>query len=310
MTLSPLHRAVAADLGRQRALIDVLNQFSAHNIRVLVIKGAALAYTLYDVPTERPRHDADLFVHRKQIDDADAALGRLGYARAIEPDLTLASAQRHYVPPSASADSIDLHWRVAIPRVFERVLPFDDAWSRSIAVPALGPEARTLSWADALLLACVHRIAHHAHSDDRPWLDDIDRLVRRLDETEARAFVSEASRSETRAVCVRSLRLAAQQFGTPSGALIRELSPGDGRTEPSAVFAERAPNLAAILASDLRHGSWGDRARLLRDHLVPAREYMRSRYPGWPRPLLPFAYVVRVVIGCPAWFRRPDTTDV
>ncbi|HEX7137349.1 MAG TPA: nucleotidyltransferase family protein [Vicinamibacterales bacterium] len=309
MPLSPLHRAVATDLRRQRALIDLLNQFAASGVRVLVVKGAALAYTLYDSPLDRQRHDADLFIDRAQVEEADGVLRRLEYKRATEPDLNVASAQRHYLPPAPAADAIDLHWRVANPQVFERVLRFDEAWSRSTAVAALGPCARTLGWADALLLACVHRVAHHADSEDPRWLEDIDRLVRRLDETDLRAFVSEASRSGTRAVCIRSLQLAARHCTTPERGLIAALTGGDV-PEPTAAFVERAPHLAGILASDLRHGSWRDRVQILRDHLLPPRAYMRSRYPRWPSSLMPLAYIVRIVFGMPAWFRRPDATDV
>jgi len=308
MSLSPLHRAVASDLRRQRALVDLLNQFAASHVRVLVIKGAALAYTLYASPLDRERHDADVFIDRAQLDDAEAVLGRLGYTRAKEPDLIAAGAQRHYLPPSPAADAIDLHWRVVNPQVFERVLPFSEAWSRSIGVAALGPYARTLGWTDALLLACVHRVAHHADSGDPRWLEDIDRLVRRLNEVELSAFVTGAARSGTRAVCLRSLQLAVRNCGTPDRGLIAELSHGDVR-EPAAVFVTRTPRLAGILASDLRHGSWRNRVRILRDHLFPSREYMRLRYPRWPSWLLPVAYVVRVVFGMPAWFRRPDASD-
>jgi hypothetical protein len=305
MSLSPLHRAVAFDLRRQRALIDLLDQLAAHDIRALVIKGAALAWTLYDAPTDRRRHDADLFVHRDEADDAEAVLRIQGYTRAAEPDQQVASAQRHYAPPSHAADSVDLHWRVANPRVFDRVLPFEDAWARSIAVPALGPNARTLGWADTLFLACVHRVAHHADSEDVPWLQDIDRLVRRLDEAELKAFVEEAFRSGTRAVCARGLELAAMSCGTPSEALVEELRKIDTREEPSAMFVEGPPRLAGILASDLRRGSWRERLQLMRDHFMPSRAYMRSRYPRWPASLIPMAYIVRIALGMPAWFRKP-----
>lgn len=309
MLLSPQHRAVAVDLRRQRALINLLDQLAAHDVRVLVIKGAALACTLYDTPTDRPRHDADLFVHRDQVDAAEAVLRMLGYRRAAEPDQQVAGAQRHYLPSSPAAESIDLHWRVANPRVFDRVLPFEDAWPRSIPVAALGPHARTLGWPDALLLACVHRVAHHADSDDGPWLQDIDRLVRRLDEAELRSFVSEASRSRTRTVCSRGLQLAARHYGTPSNVLIRELTKVNARDERSAIFADGSPRLAGILASDLRQGSWRERVQLMRDHLVPSRAYMRSRYPRWPASLIPLAYITRIVFGLPAWFRKPSKTS-
>jgi hypothetical protein len=309
MLLSPLHRAVAVDLRRQRALIDLLDQLFEHKVRALVIKGAALAWTLYDAPTDRQRHDADLFVHRDQVDDAEAVLRQLDYTRAIEPDQQVASAQRHYLPSSPSADSVDLHWRVANPRVFDGVLPFEDAWSRSIAVAALGPNARTLGWADTLLLACVHRVAHHADSEDCPWLQDIDRLVRRLDEAERHAFVTEASRSGTCAVCARGLHLAARDYGTPSEALIEQLTKVDAGEERSAIFIGGSPRLAGILASDLRHGPWRERVQLMREHLMPSRAYMRARYPRWPASLIPFAYVARIALGMPAWFRNPAKTS-
>jgi putative nucleotidyltransferase-like protein len=311
MLLSPLHRAVAVDLRRQRALTELLDQLFEHDIRVLVIKGAALAWTLYDAPTDRPRHDADLFVHRGQVDDAEAVLCGLGYRRAAEPDQQVATAQRHYTPPSASGDAIDLHWRVANPRVFDRVLAFDDAWSRSIPVAALGNNARTLGWADTLLLACVHRVAHHVDADPeaRPWLQDIDRLVRRLDQAGRQAFIDEASRSGTRAVCARGLELAAREYGTPSEGLIEELAKVNAGAEPSAIFVGGSPRLAGILASDLRYGTWRERAQLMREHLVPSRAYMRSKYPRWPAALIPFAYAVRIAFGMPAWFRNPAKTS-
>jgi hypothetical protein len=200
-----------------------------------------------------------------------------------------------------------LHWRVANPRVFDRVLAFDDAWSRSIPMLALGNNARTLGWADTLLLSCVHRVAHHvdAESEDGPWLQDIDRLVRRLDQAERQAFVDEASRSGTRAVCARGLELAAREYGTPSEALVEELAKVDAGPEPSAIFVGGSPRLAGILASDLRHGTWRERAQLMCEHLVPSRAYMRSKYPRWPAALIPFAYAVRIAFGMPAWFRNP-----
>jgi hypothetical protein len=310
MSLSHAHRAVGADLRRQRALASLLSSFSEEHVDVLVIKGAALAFLLYRQPHERPRCDADLLIRRSDLATAEAVLFRAGYRRQCEPDAELASGQRHFDPPTPGVDSIDLHWRVVNPLVFAELLPFDAAWSRGIPVPPLGGGARTLCLADALLLACVHRVAHHTVDDDMRWIADVDRLVRRLDAADADAFVGAAERSGTRRVCAHVLRSANQQLRTPVDTLVDRLVPAGSAPESSAAFIGGPPALARIVASDLRQSRWPQRIQLIREHLIPSAAYMRQRYPDWPRALLPLAYLVRIGRGAPSWLgRNPETGE-
>jgi hypothetical protein len=298
------HRRVAADLLRQKSLAALLDALAAGGVDVLVIKGAALALLVYDQPEERDRCDADLLISRRQLEAAERILAALGYRRQLEPDAQVATGQRHYSAPASSADVIDLHWRAANPLAFSAVLDFDVVWPRRIPIPALGPRAATLSIPDALLLACVHRVAHHRDVVEPRWLADIDRLVRRLDGEEGRLFVSEARRTATRQVCERGLTLAHARYGTPIDALRSDFSAVPSVAEPSSAFIGGHHALADELLSDLRMAGWGTRAALLKEHLFPPLDYLRMRYPQWPAPLLPLAYAYRIAHGAPAWLRR------
>jgi hypothetical protein len=42
---------------------------------------------------------------------------------------------------------------------------------------------------------------------------------------------------------------------------------------------------------------WRRRWRRLQATLLPSRAHMQSRYPGWPRALLPLAYPIRALTG-------------
>src|SRR5688572_29743832 len=50
----------ARELLRQQELISVLDVLSAEDIDPILLKGTALAYSLYDSPASRPRIDTDL----------------------------------------------------------------------------------------------------------------------------------------------------------------------------------------------------------------------------------------------------------
>ena len=128
----------------------------------------------------------------------------------------------------------------------------------------------------------------------------------RLSHDEQDRFIELAQRTHMRAVCTRGLRLAASLFGTQNAAetAARLETPHVGaRPEPSSQFLGGTP-LITVLATDLITLPWRERVHLIADHLFPSTGYMRSRYPGWPRILLPLAYLDRIARGAPRWFRR------
>jgi hypothetical protein len=64
---------------RTVALEEILQAFEATSIDAIVLKGAALAWTIYPTPALRPMGDADLLVPSAQIQPALLLLRRLGF---------------------------------------------------------------------------------------------------------------------------------------------------------------------------------------------------------------------------------------
>ena len=154
-------------------------------------------------------------------------------------------------------------------------------------------------------VGCVHRVAHHDDAVDLLWLWDIYLLAERLSDDERGRFVALSTRTSMTAVCIRGLDLVAAWLGPgAAGQLASALRDSGGADEPSAAFLGGLTP-ADMLLSDLKVlPGWRPRVAMLAEHAVPSTAYMRSRYPTWPRLLLPFAYAHRFVRGLPAWFRH------
>jgi hypothetical protein len=198
---------------------------------------------------------------------------------------------------------VDLHWRVANPQVVAAVLTHAELVSRAGAIDVRGRPMRLPAPLDALLLACVHRAAHHEDDDTLLWLFDIHLLATSLEASDWRAFVDEAVMRGVAALCRRGLALAVERFGTelPAGTLMR-LS-GRASAEPSARYLRRGVRPAAHLIADV--GALGPRAgaRLLWEHLVPPASYMRAKYAASERAPLLALYLRRLVSGVPKWLK-------
>jgi hypothetical protein len=286
---------------RHAELLRVVDRI--RTIDVLVLKGEALAYTVYAEPHLRPRYDVDLFVRHRAVEDVASAVVALGYTprRAA----ALAWVQRCYerVDRSGIHYCVDLHWGVANPHPFAHVLPFERAWQMSVPVPRLGPGVRTLDHSDALLLACVHRVAHHHDSPRLLWLWDIHALANRMTPSQWERFWRATSDTGMRAVARRGLQLAHQSFGTLLPADIDErLLPAD-REEPAARFIGglRLFDIAVTDMAAMR--SWGERLGFLWKNLFPPLAHMRATYPRCPALLLPATYIARFFRGSRRWLR-------
>ena len=309
-----LARSAAVDASVLRSLRDrelrrVLDVFGAAGVSCLIIKGAALAHTLYRQPHARRRSDADLLVRTEDENRVTALLEADGYARADEISGAYATSQMHFDRPEHPDQryALDIHWRIVNAHAFADAVAFDEFEAARMPVPGCGPNAWTLCAPHALALACIHCVAHHPNSDDLLWLWDVHLLASALTGAEAGVFVDLAARSAARAVCAHTLAAAHARFGTPpAAALIDRVRPRPGdATEPSARFLGGGLSQADILRSDLASLGWRRGVSLLREHLFPPTSYMRSLYGEWPGVLLPAAYLHRIVCGAPKWIRRP-----
>lgn len=299
-----LREAHAREMVRVDGLRAIIAALDAAGVRALLMKGAALAYTIYPAPHLRPSDDVDVLIAHESLAAADAALVGAGFQRQLEPDSTLASLQRHYVRPAGSAFEhiVDLHWAAANRHVFARLLEFEDVWARSQPMPLPG-RARGLGTVDGLLLACVHRVAHHADHPCLIWLWDVHLLASRLTADLVDELGRRAEQSEVAAVVAHGLRQARQRFGTQvDPELLARLDRAVG--EPSARFIGGVARPIDWLRSDLAAaGSFTRRLQLVREHLFPGLSYVGEKYAGWPRGLLPLAYLHRIARGAPAWLK-------
>jgi hypothetical protein len=301
--------AAALEVIRRQDLVRLLTAFGEAGVRCLPIKGAQLAYTHYAQPWLRQRFDTDLLVAPADRERADAILRALDYAPSNQVSGTLVAHQIQYERQDRHGltDTVDLHWKVTNPHLFAEALTFDELWTAAEVISELGDHARALSPVHALLLACVHRVAHHHNSEKLIWLYDIHVLVSVMAPAQREEFLDLARAKRLRSICASGLDSAQRRFATqhPAGWLDRLKTGSDEPIEPTAVFLQHGVRRIDVLMSDLRAvGGWTRKMRLIREHLFPPAAYVRARY-GRHTPLV-FAYVGRVLTGVGKWFREPS----
>jgi hypothetical protein len=270
----------------------------------VVFKGAALGQTHYAASWQRPRCDADVLIASDSRERVFALLRRLGYERPtfISGDLVTYQAPFRRGDHLGIEHALDIHWRIANPQLVSEVLPHGELVDRSVIVSVEGYPMRVPSPVDSLLLACVHRVAHHPDFEQPFWIEDIHLLASRFDASEWTTLVARASNRAIGAICLEGLRRAQDRFQTAVPAEV--LAALAGKTsEPSAMFLRGQLRPVDYLTSDLRALGPLAAVRLLREHLFPPADYMQAKYSLRSRALLPACYAARVVSGVAKWLR-------
>lgn len=298
--------AAAVEALREAEIRRVLGALAGAGIRAVLFKGAAIARTHYRSPELRVRSDTDMLVPAARRQDVADVLTALGYCRAVETDGELVVSQFHceFVDRAHLSHALDVHWRISNVIAFADVLSYEEIAKDAVSLPGLGSNAIGPCAAHSLMVACVHRIAHHPDSSDLLWLYDIHLLADRLTLDEQRPFAELAADRGVRAICAYSLQDAAQAFGGGAGDLAARVAPPAGTVEPTSALLAARRRPVDLLTADLRAlGGWPQRLQLLREHVFPRREYMFARYGTRRASSLPWLYVRRIVAGAPKWFR-------
>jgi hypothetical protein len=289
----------AREAGVSAALADrdlrrVLAAIEGARVPYLLLKGAPIAYTHYPDIGLRPRLDADLMIRKPDLTVVMSALEQLGYhaPNCVRNESTMHQLSYCRADAQGIQHTYDIHWKISNRPLVADFLTFDELRNRAVGVPPLGEGVRALGSVDALLLACVHRVAHHNNTDALIWLYDIHLLASGLTLREWDDFARLAAEKRVRAICARGLALAQYWFHTPVGP-----DPRGGSIEPSADYLRgEVRHRHDVWLSDLRSlPTWQGRWQLVRDVVFPDSAYMFRDYGQKSRSLLPFLYGHRFV---------------
>lgn len=154
--------ALAYNLYLKHDLQQVSRAFAERRIPWMVIKGVALAETVYRGLAERPMVDNDIVVPKERVVEAHRVLLALGFYDRPQCTLELALGadyehQMHYTHPDVET-GMELHWHLYPPELFRGSV--GDYFQRAVTRRLTGIYILTLSNEDRLLQAATHWAAH------------------------------------------------------------------------------------------------------------------------------------------------------
>lgn len=284
-------------------------------IPAVLLKGAALALTLYPDPALRPMSDLDVLVRADRIDQAVARLEADGYRehrRAMAPDLDqLVGHHVHLRSGRAFPIALEVHWTLAssegavhAPEMvwfWEQAEPFQRPGapaSASSSSPSPSAAALTLAPTAHLLYLAAHLALYHgAARAQLLWFYDIHLLVEReAERIDWEELIQRARQFRWSAALGAALEGTRRRFGTglPPGVAAELRGHGDGQIawlvrRRAARLQTRATNLFSRVASL----GWPGRLRLIRSVVLPSPAYVRWRYEPQPSWLWPLCYPYR-----------------
>ena len=297
-------RATVSEQLRADDLGAVLDALAARGVEALLMKGTALAYQVYAEPALRPRGDTDLLIASDAVATVREVMQELGFT------VQVTSGDEHGVRQTlftrAPGMVYDVHWAATNIPLLDALLQFGQLRRDAVPVPALGLHALALAPVDALLLACIHRVAHHHDSDRLIWLVDIALLRDRMSPAEHQRFWRLAADARVAGICSRSIELASSWMSRPPHDLAPDWLTAEelARHEPSMALLDRDITHGALMVASLRALPWGARLTRLRQLAFPPPAFMRQSF-GASSPLtLPWWYLYRGARGVLRLFRR------
>jgi len=220
--------SAARSIRIRRELERIVRAFSAAAIPVVLLKGAALATTVYEDFTLRPMGDIDVLVQPRSLDRARESLLAVGYRPdASQEPVEWYRKNHHHDQPLHSVDhhvTIELHFHIVPPNC-PFTIPIDELWNLALPIRIGDCPALVLSPEHLVLHSSIHLCTINRVKGQLRGLIDIAAILRRFHSSFRWPMLVElASRSAAAADVYHSLMLAAEYAGAelPSEVL-REL---------------------------------------------------------------------------------------
>ncbi|KAF1078140.1 nucleotidyltransferase family protein [Methanogenium sp. MK-MG] len=166
-----------------RQIKQVVEALEAAGIPVLLLKGPALARTVYPSPAMRQGSDIDLLIRYEDMKRCEGIMAALGYAcpaKTAEQSPHSAHHQNFYPAAEGGPFVIEMHWRLDCGFGLAPKNLVADIFCRSIRVTSDDVTFSTLSVEDHLLYQSFHMACQHCSATRLSWICDIALLSRQV----------------------------------------------------------------------------------------------------------------------------------
>ncbi len=314
-----LQQAYTMTLLRYRLLrgeLDrLLRRLRAGAVPVLVLKGVALAETIYPDPAWRPMHDMDLLVPPETVPTVMALLAQEGY-RPVAPEVAPGVMQAYesqiaLIPNRPLPFGLELHWHLFDSPHHQRVIPMDWFWQTCRPLSLAAEQTRILGPEAQLLHLGAHLWLHH-RGRGLLWQFDLVLLLHAMaDRLDWDVIVHRAAAYDLILSTRHVLNGLATLWQAPVPPTVldrlRTLSPSRAERRTVAhLTAARRPVLYRFCSDLLALPTWSARLRYAWFNLFPVPAYMRERYGISRSYLLPFYYPYRWCRAVREALRRPQ----
>jgi len=288
----------------ERQLLELINAFQKAGVRMLVLKGPALAWTAYPNPATRFSRDLDILVAAEHIIQAREILNKINYQceSKIFEKLKHFYYDEHFIPQTDSKNKriIELHWELHRFYGYQCDDRTNDLFSRSIEVETPSLTFETLHPLDAFIHAALHMIMTHNQSIQLNWVYDISLLAQNLSIPDDWGGLRKKSSAwGARLAVEHSLKMAQIWTGLqlPKGFNDFSTWPKPKKAEIVAITNaiqryEKPANLLKLYLSKTH--SLSKKFHVLFKLLFPDPSYMRNTYPPSCEWLLPLSYLRRL----------------
>ena len=137
---------------------EILKELQEESIEVIVLKGLVVRY-LYPNPDLRTMSDADIIVHKDDLERISEILVKMNYKQTKYED-----EHGAHIVFNKENSCIEVHWTLLNEDFFKGDRSFEDSlWDNAMTVKVGEAEALSLSWEDLAVHLCVHMASHFSH---------------------------------------------------------------------------------------------------------------------------------------------------
>jgi hypothetical protein len=290
-----LHRA-ATEMAQALETQHLLSALDQEGIQPILLKGKALAYTLYPKPYLREHCDTDLLIRVKDIEKVFQLLEEKDYQYHRVDDLLTRQISFSKNGAANVPNVLDVHWRISNRPLFQDTLTYVELREHSVNVPELGENAITPNPVYSLLFACMHRGAEGTigANESLLWLYDIHLMLNAMTEAELALFIKLAREKQICAICENAIVSSCNWFHSAVPAWVHNELQAQKTPEPTErLLIAGAPRYQPRDLISVK----GFRKKLgrIREAIFPPAAYLLRNEGSERRALLPALYFQRVL---------------